>query len=602
MTLPESQPDELPTPIPTARVLSVNQVHLLHRQTRLWWMTGLCIAIAVGSLIWSFLRQGESIRIRFTDGHGLKVGDTMRYRGIDVGQVLRVNIADDLQGVAVEVRLDVGAQSFAVEGSQFWIERPRLRLGQASGLDTVLGAKYINTIPGAQPGVRCKSFVGLESPVQLTGTDFLDVRIRFPAGEGLAAGDPVKYLKLTIGEVLGVDLSDDLEYVSVQVRLSGAAKSLARRGPQFWIERPRLDLTEVRGLETLVSGPFIAVQPTTQPSASDGPALLDFVGLPEPPPLARRDGTLEVQLDSPSRFGLTRGAPVMYRGLEVGRVANVGLSHDGATISVQVIVEPEYAELVRDNSQWWVSGGIKFEAGITGLGLSIDSLSAWLRGGITFATPDTPGARVVTGHTFELHATPEANWTAWQPRIAIGEFARANGQRFTLPKPIRVAASWNSAWLGFSRRRSVQSWAMPIDDRTLWLPSKFANDAEQAGAIVTIEIEGSSFECELPAILRIGELARINLPANIKVATWPRVSFANSWSSKTPLLIVNPELAEPIAMDPVRLRSSGGVLNIAGEVPLAAGLAGSPVLDSGTGNVIGLLIESSGGWAVAPPP
>ena len=45
--------------------------------------------------------------------------------------------------------------------------------------------------------------------------------------------------------------------------------------------------------------------------------------------------------------GHCSGAPVVYRGLEVGKVVHVGLSKDGASVKVTAVVDSEYGELVR---------------------------------------------------------------------------------------------------------------------------------------------------------------------------------------------------------------------------------------------------------------
>ena len=218
----------------------------------------------------------------------------------------------------------------AVEGSQFWIERPQLRLGQVSGLDTVVGAKYVGVAPGPPRAPATTTFVGRENPLRVTGENVREIRIRFPAGEGLSAGDTVRYRGISVGEVTQVQLSPAADAVWVDVRLVGSSPMLTRAGTQFWIERPRLDLTEVRGLDTLIGGRYIAMEP----SRGNGQLQVEFEGLAEPPPLPRHDGTLELELDAPNRLGLVRGAPVTYRGLEVGRVSHVGLSSDGASVKV----------------------------------------------------------------------------------------------------------------------------------------------------------------------------------------------------------------------------------------------------------------------------
>ncbi len=329
-----------------------------------------------------------------------------------------------------------------------------MRLGQVSGLDTVLGAKYVGVLPGNSSNKRQRDFVGLESPLGMAESDAIEIRIQFPAGEGLEVGDPIRHRGIAVGEVTDVDLNESADAVQVRLRLVGAAKSFAKVGSQFWIERPRIDLTEIRGLETLLGGRYVAVQPND----ADAEPATDFVGLAEPPPLPRRSGSLELELDAADRAGLVRGAPVTYRGLEVGRIANVGLSSDGATVRIQVVIDAEYADLVRENSKWWSIRGIQFDMGLKGVNVSIDSLASWLRGGVAFATPEEPGAKVVTGYRFTLLEQPEREWLSWQPRIAVGNSASVEGR--PLPKPTRVAVTWKASWLGLYRRHSEQSWGI----------------------------------------------------------------------------------------------------------------------------------------------
>ena len=146
--------------VPLAAVRTAEQVANGRLKTRLWWLTGACLLLALGLVFSSFRRQGTMIHVQFKDGFGLKAGDTLRYRGIDCGSVSSVQLTDDLGGVN-EILVFPGSQSLAVEGSQFWIQRARLSLGQVSGLDTVLGAKYVGVIPGKTDRQQ-REFVGLK--------------------------------------------------------------------------------------------------------------------------------------------------------------------------------------------------------------------------------------------------------------------------------------------------------------------------------------------------------------------------------------------------------------------------------------------------------
>ncbi|MEZ6137647.1 MAG: MlaD family protein [Pirellulaceae bacterium] len=589
---PDARSVRVGSSVPQAIIRSAEQVASGRLRTRLWWLTGLCVLLAVGLVFTSFRSQGQPIAIRFEDGHGLKVGDTLRFRGIDVGAVTSIKLSEALDGVEVHIELEPGNEQIAVEGSQFWIQRARLRLGQISGLDTVLGAKYVGVIPGDASAAPQRSFVGIESPLAMTAGDSREIRVQFPAGEGLDVGDPVRFRGIAVGEVTFVELSEDVESVAVGVRLVGSARQFARAGTQFWIERPRLDLTEVRGLDTLLGGRYIALQPTTLQS----PEQHEFTGLAEAPPLPRSDGSLEIELDAPRRLGLVRSAPITYRGLEVGRVANVGLSKDGASVKVTGVIETEYAELVRANSKWWAVGGVEVDASLAGVSVSVESLSAWIRGGIAFSTPPSPGARVVTGHRFMLEPEPQPEWLAWQPRIAIGGLGQsATGLEF--PTPVRVVASWQASWLGLYRRRTAETWGLALADGTLHVPLSFI-DTAAAAEDVTIEIAGASWSFAADQVKRSKHIGVLTLPKDVNVERWSVNDVSKLDKATTTMLVVNPELSEPLAIDQTRVTPEVGCLKIAPGVAISAPLGGSPAIDAATGKVIGLLIRTDNGWQI----
>src|SRR5262245_64005311 len=60
------------------------------RQTRMWWLTAACAAVALVLVATAWHSSGPRITIEFVEGHGLRPGDSVRLRGIDVGIVERV--------------------------------------------------------------------------------------------------------------------------------------------------------------------------------------------------------------------------------------------------------------------------------------------------------------------------------------------------------------------------------------------------------------------------------------------------------------------------------------------------------------------------------
>ncbi len=72
-------------------------------------ITRLLLAIAL--VWWSLPERGIAIDIHFPEGHGLEAEDTVRYRGIEVGVVEKVELNSELSGVDVKVNLKPSAES-----------------------------------------------------------------------------------------------------------------------------------------------------------------------------------------------------------------------------------------------------------------------------------------------------------------------------------------------------------------------------------------------------------------------------------------------------------------------------------------------------------
>jgi hypothetical protein len=256
------------------------------------------------------------------------------------------------------------------------------------------------------------------------------VTVTFQEGHGLKPGDAVRCRGIIVGEVRSVRLDGRTGGVTVQAELHPEASEVVRAGSRFWIARPLADLaTGVRGLDTVVGAKYIVVQP------GDGAPSSDFVGLEAPPiPETVEPGGLEVVLQAHHLGGLRPGAPVTYRQVRVGSVLRTALASDGSAVDVHAYIRPAYAPLVRGNSHFWNVSGLRVQAGLRGLGLSLESLEAVLTGGVTLATEDPPGKRVVSGKRFVLEAEEPAGWQKWAPSLPLAD-ARLP-EKAILPRPV----------------------------------------------------------------------------------------------------------------------------------------------------------------------
>ena len=87
------------------------------------------------------------------------------------------------------------------------------------------------------------------------------ITIVFKAAEGIEAGKTfVKYKDVNIGQVTAVKLSSDHSKVEVTAKIDKSAAGLMVEDAKFWVVEPRVTLSGVSGLGTLLSGNYIGFE------------------------------------------------------------------------------------------------------------------------------------------------------------------------------------------------------------------------------------------------------------------------------------------------------------------------------------------------------
>lgn len=579
---------------PTARVETIRGVGATALKSPYWLVTLACLVLAAGLFYWAGLADGVPIVIRFQQGHGLKPGDRLRHRGIDVGEVTAVRLNDGFDGVHVDVVLQSSAAALARQGSLFWIERPQLGLARLRGLDTVVGAKYLGVVPGPADAPAQFEFQGEEHPISVQGSQVREITVRFKEGYGLVVGDALRHRGIRVGEVAAVNLSPDLDRVEVHLRLQGFASRLARAGSRFWVVRPQVSLSGVQGLDTVVGGRYISVLPGPPEAAN----LSLFDGL-EAPPTTVTNG-LEIILESPHRFGVEAGAPVNYRGMQVGSVASVRLATDSTQVETRVLIDPDYRALVCEGTRFWSTSGIDINVGLTGFELNADTLRTIAAGGIAFATPPAPGNQVSTGHRFPLDRKGEQAWLAWAPRLATGPNRLSDGSE--LPEPQPLVLRWQVKQLTWRRYRQRAGLVLPLDDGRWLGPADLLQPPEDAiEGSVRLEFAGQEHEFDAERLQVVDQLAayQAGSPGDAKYA-WSTQSLRTP-AAPEDCVIVPGGADRPIPLAADRLTVGGGAAWVVDtSFTTAPEWHGASVIAASDGSLVAILdVDTNSGNVVA---
>lgn len=240
------------------------------------------------------------------------------------------------------------------------------------------------------------------------------ITITFENADGLTEQQTeVKYKAVTLGRVENIELSDDLSHVIVQVRMSGRADSFLTEETRFWVVRPRLGggLRGFQaGLETLVSGAYIAIDP----GARHGAPQTDFTGLEEPPSVRSDEPGTVYFLQAESLGGLNAGAPIFCRDVEVGRVLGYELEKSRKDVRIRIFVREPYDDWVVPETRFWNASGLRVGTGSDGLEIGIQSAQSLLSGSIAFQTrPEEEGKPASqaesTFHLYPSRATADVD-------------------------------------------------------------------------------------------------------------------------------------------------------------------------------------------------
>lgn len=225
------------------------------------------------------------------------------------------------------------------------------------------------------------------------------IEIAFENASGVAAGETqLRYRDVAVGVVEDVRFTDTLDRVVVSVRIDETVAPFVDEDASFYVVRPEISARGVTGLETVLSGVYIAGGWDLEASG----LVREHVGQPGVPLGDPTMPGLSILLIGEGDDGLRGNVPILYKGVEVGRVGNVELDPDGLTAQAPAVIDAPYDRLVTGATRFWDASGFDFTLGPGGAMLDVASLSSLVNGGVVFDTVVSGGGEIEDGAIFRL--------------------------------------------------------------------------------------------------------------------------------------------------------------------------------------------------------
>jgi paraquat-inducible protein B len=317
-----------------------------------WVVPILAVLIGGWLLIKNLGSNGPEIEIWFETADGLAAGKTeVKCRSVSVGKVTKIELSEDLKSVVVHCILNAESENLLRQGTQFWVVRPRVTAADVSGLGTLLTGAYIELDPGkGTEGGR--KWEGLETP-PATSRSIPGRRLTLVSDEArsLIVGSPVYYRGFEVGRVEARSLDLEGRRILHEVFIEEKYQNLVTRNTRFW-NTSGIDIAagvdgfKIRtpSFQAMVSGGVSFSVPDGLPAGRlvDDGATFDLHRDADSAASSTFNPSLQLLLlfDQSVR-GLSKNAPVEYRGITIGRVRNISFDYvpDIHNQKVPVLVE-----------------------------------------------------------------------------------------------------------------------------------------------------------------------------------------------------------------------------------------------------------------------
>jgi len=315
------------------------------RLSIVWIIPVLAALVGVGIAVQRIRSEGPTITIVFKAAEGIEAGKTfIKYKDVIIGQVKTIQFTEDYANVEVTAKISKRAAGLMVEDAQFWVVRPTISLSGISGLNTLLSGNYIGFQAGTST-VERSDFTGLDKAPFVAGQLGREFTLKAADLGSLAAGSPLYYRRLPVGQVIGFDLTPDGKSIDIQVFVNAPYDKFVSLGTRFW-RVSGFDVTfDANGLDVrteslaalLVGGLSFDAPPFVHDTTIAPPDAIFQLYNDRAAAMKARDAMTRVYVlrFNESLRGLSVGAPVTYLGVQIGEVIDIGFDF-----------EPEKANIV----------------------------------------------------------------------------------------------------------------------------------------------------------------------------------------------------------------------------------------------------------------
>ncbi len=224
----------------------------------------------------------------------------------------------------------------------------------------------------------------------------------------------VVYKGVHIGKVTNIFLTSK-NRVGVKVQIFKEFDNFAKKGTIFYLKKPEFSLNQIKNIGSTIMPVQIGVIKSFDKRVST--IFKGYNGIED---IKKTEEGSILKVVSLHPTSVSKGAPIYYKNVEIGKINKIDLSFDGTKVLLDCLIYNKYKHLVRVDSSFYDISGFKFKFSIFGDSkIETNTFTSILKGGLMVVTPYKYNDIANSKDSFILNKELMENWEEVSPSIKI---------------------------------------------------------------------------------------------------------------------------------------------------------------------------------------
>lgn len=300
------------------------------------WIAPLMAVVIALILVWhNVVSKGPVVEIHMDQIDSIVAGKTeVKFRSVKVGIVQKIRLTSDFKRVVATIQMDPGTENLLREDSAFWLVKPRLSVGQVSGLDTLFSGAYLQLYRGSSEKTGVSYELSKTEPLNSADHPGRKLVLRTASSKQLNAGDPILYAGFEAGKIQNVTFDVNSGYVSYEVFINDPYTKFIDSSTLFY-QYGGVDISasvtglkvNIDSLEHIIRGGVVMLHDSANKNIElvDESHIFELYATKALAENARyKDSPSYVVYVDKEKSGIEVGNKVYINGMVVGEVTDVG--------------------------------------------------------------------------------------------------------------------------------------------------------------------------------------------------------------------------------------------------------------------------------------